>query len=643
MRQIFNKIQYTLLYIYFLIFPVRSSAQDLNSLEKTIDLIIDSEITLNETGVTIASADSLRIINYLSEASRLERINSDSSHSYILKALDIAIREKSPQLISLTVQDMGDYYMSREMYREALSFYLKSIRIEEKRKDDLRIADLNDRLGTVYYYMEVFDKSLDYHMKALGIYQSRNDTSGIAGVLRNIGNLHSSREYCEKRTAEEKLSDYNAAIDFLERSATLYSVTRNRQGIAKVSQDIAAVYNKKKKPEMALGYVQKSLDYYREINDPEGIAGTLYTIGKTYYRAKDYIRSIESFKESAKIALEGNLTGGIQYLYEALAMPYYDIGDYKNAYNTYIKYMTIRDSVYNSEKSKQIIELETKYQSEIKQQEIMRLTAEKKRKNSLIYSLVALTALLGFSIIYAIRLIKKNKIITDQNIQIREDKIRELEKERLYLAARSVMEGEEAERSRLAGDLHNGLGGLLSGIKINLSAMKENAVITHENISAFNHAISLLDTSITELRRIAHNLMPETLNHYGLKTAIEDFCTQVAPGGAPEIGLQFFGENFRFTKELELTIYRIIQELVNNALKHAEATQINVEVISEPERLFARVSDNGKGFDVSGKDTERKGKGLDNLRDRVVALNGRFDVWSRPGQGTEISAEIQVS
>ncbi len=643
MRQIFNKIPYTILYIYLLILSLKSSAQDLNSLEKTIDFILNDEIALNETEATIVSADSVEIMNYLSEASRQERINSDSSRTYILKALDIALSGKSLKLISLTVQDLGDYYMSREMYQEAMSCYLKSISIEEKRKDDLRIADLNDKLGTVYYYMEVFDKSLDYYEKTLGIYQSKSDTSGIAGVLSNIGNLHSSREFCEKRTDEEKLSDYNTAIDFLERSAALYSITHNRQGIAKVNQDIAAVYNKMNKPEMALGYVQKSLDWYREMNDPEGIAGTLYTIGKTYYRAKDYKRSIESFKESEKIALEGNLTGGIQYLYEALAMPYYDIGDFKNAYNTYIKYMTIRDSVYNSEKSKQIIELETKYQSELKQQEIMRLTAEKKRKNSLIYMLAALAALLGLSIIYFFRLVKKNKIISDQNIQIREDKIRELEKERLYLAARSVMEGEEAERSRLAGDLHNGLGGLLSGIKINLSAMKENAVITHENISAFNHAISLLDTSITELRRIAHNLMPETLNHYGLKTAVEDFCTQFAPSGPPEIGLQFFGENIRYTKELELTIYRIIQELVNNALKHAGATKINVEVISEPKRLFARVTDNGKGFEVSGKNTERKGKGLENLRDRVVAMNGTFDVWSKPGQGTEISAEIQIS
>lgn len=643
MRQISDKIQYTLLYICLLIFAGKSSAQGSDPLERVRDLILIDETILDLTGSPVAASDSIRIVNYLSEASTLQGINPDSSLSCILKALDIALRERSPELISLSVQYLGDYFISREMYKEAMSCYLKSIRLEEKGKNELRIADLNDKLGSVYYYLEVFDKSLDYYLKSLDKFQAENDTSGIARVFDHLGSLHSSREFCENRSREEKLLDFQTAIHYYEQSLELYSLTGDLDGVAKNNQNIAAVYNKLEKPQVALLYALRAVEHCRKVNDPEGVLSTLFTLGKTYYRLGEYDKSIDAFRESEKISAERNLTGGIQYLFEAMAMTYHDMGDFENAYKGYIKYMTIRDSVYNAEKSKQIIELETKYQSEIKQNEIMRLTAERKRKNSLLYSLAAITALLILSIIYVFRIVKKNKIISDQDIQIREEKIRELEKERLYLAARSVMEGEEAERSRLAGDLHNGLGGLLSGIKINLSAMKENAVITHENISAFNHAISLLDTSITELRRIAHNLMPETLNHYGLRTAVEDFCTQVAPAGPPEIGLQFFGENIRFTKELELTIYRIIQELVNNALKHAGATKINVEVISEPKRLFARVTDNGKGFEVSGKNTERKGKGLENLRDRVVAMNGTFDIWSKPGQGTEISAEIQIS
>ncbi len=616
-------------------------AQTPDSLDLAIRSIMDESPGTRRIYKTISS-DTLEINSLLAEAGRYQGINSDSALVYNQNALSLSLESGSLRHMSLSLESMGVYYLSLEMYREAMSFFLKSLAIEEKRGDTGRMADIYDELGSVYYYMEVFDKSLDYHQKALDIYRRYNDTTGIAAVLCHLGSLHSSREFCEKRTREEKLIDFQTAIDYYNQSNKYCALADDQDGIAKNNQNIAAVYNKLEKPELALGYVLKALEHCRKVNDPEGVLSTLFTLGKTYYRLGDYGKSVEAFRESERMSIEHKLTGGIQYLYESMAMPYRDMGDYENAYECYIKYMTIRDSVYNAEKSRQIIELETKYQSEIRQKEILRLKAEQKRRNALLYSLSAIVLLLVFLIYYHLRLSRKNRIIDQQNLQLKEDKIRELEQERLYLATRSVMEGEEAERTRLASDLHNGLGGLLSGIKINLSSMKENAVITHENLSAFSHALSLLDTSISELRRIAHNLMPETLNHYGLRTALEDFCTQVAPAGKPEISLQFFGDDIRYSKELELTMYRVIQELVNNAMKHSEATRINVQVFSETHRLSAQVSDNGKGFDSTVADKERKGKGLENIRDRIIALNGRFDIWSRPGQGTEANIEIEI-
>lgn len=625
--------------------PVSESAgQDLDSLDKAIDDIMGKQTFQGrQNHKDLYLRDSALLMNFFAEEERYKIINADSSLNYINKALKISLQMHSPEYISIATGKLGEYFLNHERYQEAMRCYLKCLVIEQNRKDEARLAYLYAELGMVYYYMEVFSKSLDYNEKALAIYEELRDTIGTAKTLSQLGMLHSSREFCEKRTKPEKTVDFQKAITYFERSGEYYTQAGDENGVAVSNENIAAVYNKLEKPEVALGYIQKSLDYYRRVDNPQGILGALFTLGRTYYRLKEYNRSIEAFRESEKNALDRNLTGGIQYLYESMAMPYYATEDYKNAYNCYIKYMTIRDSVYNAEKSRQIFELETKYQSKVKENEILRLTSEKHRKNNLIYFLAGVIVLLGSGTYYFTRIARKNRIIAQQDIQIREEKIRELEKERMYLAARSVMEGEEAERTRLASDLHNGLGGLLSGIKINLSSMKENAVISHENVSAFNHAISLLDTSISELRRIAHNLMPETLNHYGLKIALDDFCTQVSPAGTPEIGLQFFGDEIRYTKELELTMYRIIQELVNNALKHSGATQINIQVFSEPKRLYAQVTDNGKGFDYQSIQKERKGKGLESINDRVTAMNGKFEVWSKPGEGTEISVEIEIS
>jgi signal transduction histidine kinase len=620
-----------------------ADAQNADSLTYAIDKMLAEGFPKAGVNRVTGREDSIPVLRYLAEGSRYQSINSDSAMLYFRKALDLALAGRSAGLVSRSVQALGGHFLSREMYPEAMLCYLNGLKIEEKRGDEIRIADLNDDLGVVYYNMEVFDKSLAYHQKALDIYLAGQNTPGVARVLSHLGSLYSSRHFCEPRNEEEKLIDFNTAISYFEKSITQYSLIGNGRGIANGNQNIAAVYNQMGKPETALGFIQKSIDFYRQSDDPDGFSGALYTLGKAYVRLNEFDKAIQAFRESEEIGLKHNLKEGIQYLYEAIAYPYYAIGDYKNAYLYYIRYMTIRDSVYNSEKSRQIIELETKYQSEVKENKILRLTSEKRRRNNIVYLLVGVIILLGLSINYYVRLLRKNRIIADQNIEIREKKIAELEKERLYLAARSVMEGEEAERSRLASDLHDGLGGLLSGIKINLSSMKENAVITHENVHAFNHALSLLDTSISELRRIAHNMMPETLNHYGLKTALEDFCTQVSPAGQPALALQFFGDEIRFTKEIELTMYRIVQELVNNALKHSGATQINIQLFSEPKRLFAQVTDNGKGFDPEMIDKERKGKGIDNIRDRVTAINGKFEIWSQPGQGAEITVEMEIS
>lgn len=612
-----------------------------DSLYESIEVVLN-EYGLKKGSFRITESDSIAFHHYISEGGRYKSINSDSSLYYISKAINLSLKTESTVFISIAMQRLGHYYMGREMYEQALSAFLISLQIEQKRGDTNRIADLYDNLGLVEYYMEIFERSADYLSKALETYRHQNDTSGIAGVLCHLGMLHSSREFCEARTTAEKLVDFTTAIDYLRKASEFYEAVHDREGVAIANLNIASVYNKLEKPETALYYITESLSYYRGSGDPEGIMNSLFILGKTYYRLKDYRRSIESFRESEKIAEAGNLKAGMQYLYEAMAMPYYDTGDYKNAYDSYIKYMTIRDSVYNTEKSKQIIELETRYQSQVQENEILRLTVEKRRRNNLVYLLTAVIVMMASAAYYFVRLQRQGRIIAAQNLLIKEEKIAELEKERQYLATRSVMEGEEAERSRLAGDLHNGLGGLLSGIKINLSSLRENGAVKHDNAGAFNHAISLLDTSVSELRRIAHNLMPETLHHYGLKTALEDFCTQVSPAEKPLITLQFFGEDIRYPRETELTMYRIIQELVNNALKHAAASLINVQLFSEEKRLYAQVTDDGKGIETAAEGRDKTGKGFVNIRNRLTMINGRLDVWSSPGQGSEISVEILI-
>jgi len=570
-------------------------------------------------------------------------IHSDSTISDAGKAIRTACSAGLIKKLSVILQELGQLYFSNENFSEATNFFIYSLRIEEKRNDQKRIADLYDHLGTVYLYQEIFPKSLEYYRKALVIYQNLKDTLKIATALSHLGALYTSHEYCEKRTIEQNKEDYGLALDYFQQSQDLLEKIHFQEGIAQGWSNIGNVYRRTGDLKKALVFTQKSLSYYREARKSGQIAETLRKLGLIYNRLHKYDLALACMLESKEIGLHEKQVDGIQFLYEDIAQTYDYLKDYKNARDYYVKYMTIRDSVYNNEKSKQIFELETKYQTAKKQSEIERLTLIKKHRNLLIYILIAslfFVSLFGWT---HFRNIRNKKIIADQKLELKENQLLELEKERQLTAAKSVLQGEEAERSRLAGDLHDGLGGMLTGIKLKLSFMKENAIITSENLAHFNHALDLLDTSITEMRRVAHNLMPETLMHYGLRTALNDFIIQVTPEGIPNLRLNTFGEDLRYEKEIEITLYRITQELVTNALKHAHAKQIDIQLFTEKDRICIQVIDNGIGFDPERLDSSKTGKGLQNIQDRVIAFNGKLEILSHPGKGTESLIEFLIT
>ena len=149
-----------------------------------------------------------------------------------------------------------------------------------------------------------------------------------------------------------------------------------------------------------------------------------------------------------------------------------------------------------------------------------------------------------------------------------------------------MLKGEEQERTRLAKDLHDGLGGMLSGIKYSLSNMKENLIMTPGNAQAFERSIDMLDSSIKEMRRVAHNMMPEMLVKYGLNIALQEYCAEINNSGVVQMNYQPIGmEGVNFEQTVALTIYRIVQELVNNTIKHAAAQNILVQPhVSEENR-----------------------------------------------------------
>ena len=209
------------------------------------------------------------------------------------------------------------------------------------------------------------------------------------------------------------------------------------------------------------------------------------------------------------------------------------------------------------------------------------------------------------------------------------EKMLRLEQEKELISVRSLLDGENAERRRLSHELHDSLGGLFTMIKLDLEQLKNTS---EQNGDRLNTALMLTNKSIDEMRRLAHNLMPESLERFGLRLVLEEFCK-----GNLKINFCFYGDERRFDNEIEINIYRIACELINNALKHAEATTINVQLIIGNDILSLTVQDDGRGFNMN--DTKQ---GFITVRSRAGLIGADLFIYSKEDKGTEISIELRI-
>ena len=365
-------------------------------------------------------------------------------------------------------------------------------------------------------------------------------------------------------------------------------------------------------------------------------------------KLKNYLNALKYIIEAEKLANDVGERAELRDIYSIRAQIEQEVGNYKISAEYYSKTVTLSDSLFKTSTSEKIAEAEARYQNEKKQKEIIQLQKDKeiqslsiKQKSTLNYILVGSLAALLIVGFLSYRNIRHRQQLAKQQDELQQQQIRELEKDKQLVAVDSLLKGQEEERSRLAKDLHDGLGGLLSGVKFSISNMKDNLVMTPDNMAVFERSLDMIDTSIKELRRVAHNMMPEMLTKFGLDEALKEYCNTINATKLITVKYQSHGMEARLDKSVEIIIYRIIQELLNNTMKHAAATETFVQVIREGNRLNVVVEDNGKGFD-SNLDSNNIGAGLTNVRSRVDYLKGQLAIHAKQGKGTLVNIEFNL-
>ena len=317
----------------------------------------------------------------------------------------------------------------------------------------------------------------------------------------------------------------------------------------------------------------------------------------------------------------------IAYAQDMLSNLQFYTEDYKNAYTNLLLSKKLNDSLFSQKNKNAIAKLES-------EKEVLQLKTQNEKKatlNKLLISSSIVIVLLSFLGYRNFR--NKQKI---QNL-----KIKELEKDKQLFAVDAMLKGQEEERSRIAKYLHDGLGGLLSGTKLSFTNMKENLILTPENATQFDKSLSMLDNTINDLRKVAHNLMPEALVKFGLTEALKDFCGSIQSASSVTIDYQKIGEERKISNTASIFIYRIIQELVNNAVKHSKTKEIMVQLAYTNNKIVITVEDDGVGYDVTMAKSH-KGSGLENIEYRVDYFNGTIDTITSPNNGTSVTIELNA-
>ncbi|MBK6342469.1 MAG: sensor histidine kinase [Flavobacteriales bacterium] len=324
---------------------------------------------------------------------------------------------------------------------------------------------------------------------------------------------------------------------------------------------------------------------------------------------------------------------------------YNELGRTADALKHLQAHVTLADSLNKARYDDQLARSEALYESEkkerrIAEQEQTLLLAEEAQRRRAIQrnAFIGLAAVLLLVALLLYRSMRARHHLAQKERELHSQQVDQLLAQQELKSINAMLEGQENERDRMGKDLHDRLGSMLGGIKANMSALEDRVEAMRED-QQYQKVNRLLDQAVGELRQISHDMAASTLSRFGLEKALKDLRDTLHITGRMQVELKAFGLDERLERSVEIAIYRIIQELVSNVLKHAKANEIIIDVTRTPGRLSVVVSDNGVGFDTT-KQTD--GMGLSNVRSRAASLGATVQVDSTPGKGTTVSVECPV-
>jgi signal transduction histidine kinase len=648
------------------LYPSRYS----NSICKIDQVTVDSLINLTRHH----QDDTTKVYwyNQLSEA--YHYCKKDSALYFGQRALVLAKQLRYVNGICESLESIGNYYgtYGTNEFEKSLRYYNEAATIAENHKLDKKLQDAFSCILNLYFYVGDFPKAMKLSTKALTLAESKNDLSKIAYynnllgfIYLRQGNAEDSRKFYQKyfdnaSAINDSIMMVDAKVGLAEvllfekkpieaapifhRALSFYK-QRIEQGdyykrdrIPYTLFSLAKAYRDAGDNQQALKVCLQGFKYSEEIQfNPYDLANYYIVIGEVYENLGQLKNALETFRLGLNLSLKIKHAENVRDAFEALSRIYAQRKMFDSAFYYERKFNFMKDSITSVRIRREIEQINAEYNIAKKDQEIYQQQqlhqAETSRQNIITGSIIVfflLTLLFGALVYNRYRLKQRSKFQEELNRKQNE----------LFNTVTTI---QDKERKRIAQDIHDQVGSVLSAAKLQLSGLEElKSQLNEDQIRKYASAMTLMDQAAEELRNISHNLMPATLSRLGLVAALRGLFDKISEYSKLTINFNSHGFEKRIEEPAEINIYPIVLELINNVVKHAEATEATVQLIKYPTYINISVEDDGKGFDVDKARANENGIGMRNLISRIEYLNGTLNIDSAEGKGTTIMIDVPI-
>jgi signal transduction histidine kinase len=573
------------------------------------------------------------IANYTAVLNMQDKL--DESLTLNKQAIELAQKIHNANYLGVAYGNTAAVYELMHMHKLCIEYYLKCIAAFEQLHNEERLAVAYGNLASIYSDIDQNEKAIWYGFKAISISRNTKDEYNLEAALNNTASAFAA------------IKRYDTALVLYNQAKALGAKLNDQYVLAESLVGISEVLLQKMQLEPMKQNALLAYKASRTIGHKIGMVKSILLLAQYYFEKKKYNIAKKLAETGVSMSVQNQMVETEQKAYVLLSNISLATGDlsafhnYGNKSNSLDKLMVSNQIIQNTQELEaeySLVKKEATITDLTKMQQIQQLSL--RQGKTLNYVLIAslLTLILAAFLFYRNYTQKKKLLLTESLVQ--QQQISELEKEKQLIAVKAVLQGQEQERERLARDLHDGLGSILSGVKYNFVSLKEHPATTPETRLALDKNISTLDEATGELRRIAHNLMPEAITKFGLVAALTDFCQSMNREGVLRLNFQAFNvKEEAIPPEIRSVIFRMVQELVQNIIKHAGARNALIQLVGRETDLSLIVEDDGQGFSPQLQE-HNKGIGFINIRNRVIFLNGILDVASSPGKGTCITIEL---